>query len=57
MGSSLKGVGQFEIRRNDEDDDKPLDVIIGGDLSGESCIQVNVFSGKLDTASFYVLVP
>ena len=47
VGSSLRNAGQFEIRKNEDPDQKPIEVIIAGDLSGESRIQIDIESSKL----------
>ena len=46
-GSSLRGVGQFEIKKTSEDDERAMAVVIAGDLSGESCLQVDVMANDL----------
>lgn len=45
VGSALKAAGQFEIRKNEDNSEKPLNVVIVGDLSGECAVQIDITSG------------
>ncbi|GAV07998.1 hypothetical protein RvY_17764 [Ramazzottius varieornatus] len=42
VGSALKAAGQFEIRKNEDNSEKPLNVVIVGDLSGECAVQIDI---------------